>query len=102
MRKRKSEIKQEKTLTKFVAFSLCSVIIFTIISQIIFVQLGLEYTTLTTCFFSVFGGEVLSCALIKIFKLKGEEKKDAGICNTADDNGNNDFSDNSSDEEAVG
>lgn len=94
--------KKEKTLTRFVAFSLCSVIIFTIVSQIIFVQLGLEYTTLTTCFFSVFGGEVLSCALIKIFKLKGEEKKDAGVCNTADDNGNNDLSDNASDEGAVG
>lgn len=28
--------------------------------------------TLTTCFFGVFGGEILTCALIKIFKLKGD------------------------------
>lgn len=30
--------------------------------------------TLTTCFFGVFGGEILTCALIKIYKLK--ESKD--------------------------
>ena len=37
---------------------------------------GVERSTLTTCITGVFGGEVLSCALIKIFKLK-EENKDA-------------------------
>lgn len=59
-----------RSLTKFVVFSFAALIIYTIISQIIAVKTGTELSTLTTCFFSAFGGEVLACALIKIFKLK--------------------------------
>lgn len=59
-----------KTLTKFVIFSFASLIIFTIISQIVFLKTNVEMSSLTTCFFAAFGGEVLACALIKIFKLK--------------------------------
>lgn len=36
---------------------------------------GITHDTLTTCFFAVFGGEVVSCALIKIFKLKGTDNE---------------------------
>ena len=56
------------------AFSFACLIIYTIVSQVIAYRTGMELSTLTTCFFGAFGGEVLMCALIKIFKLK--EKKD--------------------------
>lgn len=59
-----------KSLTKFVIFSFTSLVLYTIISQLIFIKTFIEMQTLTTCFFAAFGGEVLACALIKIFKLK--------------------------------
>lgn len=63
-----------KSLTKFVIFSFAALILYTVVTQIIAVKMGgVELSTLTTCFFSAFGGEVLMCALIKIFKLKGGE-----------------------------
>lgn len=67
-------MKKHKSLTKFVVFSFVILIIYTIAASIIFCFTGTEMTTLTTCFFSTFGGEVLACAIIKIFKLKGEKK----------------------------
>lgn len=60
-----------KTLTKFVIFSFSCLICYTAISQIIAVlQPGTDLSTLTTCFFSAFGGEVLVCAVMKMLKLK--------------------------------
>lgn len=59
-----------KSLTKFVIFSFTSLVLYTIVSQLIFIKTSIEMQTLTTCFFAAFGGEVLACALIKIFKLK--------------------------------
>jgi preprotein translocase subunit SecY len=67
-------MKKVRSLTKFIVFSFVILIIYTIAASIIFCKTGAEMTTLTTCFFSTFGGEVLACAVIKIFKLK--EKKD--------------------------
>lgn len=72
-----------KSLTKFVVFSISALIIYTIVSQVVFVMTGMEYSTLTTCFYGAFGGEILMCALIKIFKLK--EK------NNIDDDGGIDY-----------
>lgn len=60
-----------KSLSKFVVFSFACLIAYTVISQVIAFKTGAELSTLTTCFFGAFGGEVLMCALIKIFKLKG-------------------------------
>lgn len=62
-----------ETLLKFIIFSFVMVIIYTVVA-ILFQILAHEElsSTLTTCFFMVFGGEVLSCALIKIFKLRRE------------------------------
>lgn len=56
-------------LDKYVIFSISCMILYTIVSQII--QTCTSYTndTLTTCFFAFFGGEIVTCALIKIFKL---------------------------------
>jgi hypothetical protein len=33
---------------------------------------GVTNDTLTTCVYGFFGGEIVTCALIKIFKLKGD------------------------------
>ena len=64
-----------KTLRKlsaldiYVICSIISLIIYTIISQIIAIRNGIILDTLTTCFFGFFGGEIVTCGLIKIFKL---------------------------------
>lgn len=63
-----------RSLTKFIIFSFAVLILYTIAAAVIFCVTGEEMATLTTCFFSTFGGEVLACAIIKIFKLKGEKK----------------------------
>ncbi len=47
-------------------------IAYTIAEMLLSSVCGISNDTLTTCFFGVFGGEVLMCALIKIFKLRGE------------------------------
>lgn len=67
-----------KTLDLYVIFSIAMMIIYTIVSQTIAVTSGVYLDTLTTCFFGFFGGEIVTCALIKIFKLK-EEKKESDI-----------------------
>lgn len=59
------------SLTWYVVFSIAILLIFTVIE--LFVS-PTTHDTLTTCIFACFGGEILSCALIKIFKLKGGDK----------------------------
>lgn len=71
--KRKKHI---PSLTKFVVFSLSMVILYTIIAIVYQWVSGSELSpTLTTCYFACLGGEVLSASLIKIFKLKEEDKQ---------------------------
>jgi hypothetical protein len=70
IQKIKSKFKNVKALDVYVTFSILSLIIFTIISQILSVYYGVILDTLTTCFFGFFGGEVVTCGLIKIFKLR--------------------------------
>lgn len=60
----------KRSLTKYVVFSIALLIIFSIAELIISIKTGNTHDTLTTCMFACFGGEILSCALIKIFKLK--------------------------------
>jgi len=74
--RRKRKKKRLKGLDKYVIFCFVSIIIYTIAQTVVTIKTGVESSTLTTCFFSVFGGEVLLCALIKKFKLKNESKKD--------------------------
>ena len=62
------------SLTYYVIFSIAVLLIYTTVEQIVSTISGISHDTLTTCFYSVFGGEILCCALIKIFKLK--EKND--------------------------
>lgn len=61
----------KKMLDKYVKFSIISIIVYSIVEMTVSSIIGIEHSTLTTCFYACFGGEILSCALIKIFKLKG-------------------------------
>lgn len=64
--------KKLNALDLYVIFSITALVIYTIVSQVLAVIKGLSLDTLTTCFFGFFGGEIVTCALIKIFKLKNE------------------------------
>lgn len=81
---RKLRKKRLNGLDKYVIFSISMLIIFTILSFYIALTKDLTLDTLTTCFFGFFGGEVVTCALIKIFKLRQ---------NNEDISGNDDLSD---------
>lgn len=59
-------------LDKYLIFSVTVLIIYTIIEQILSVKVGVERSTLTTCFYAAFGGEILSCVVIKVFNIKNE------------------------------
>ena len=74
-RRRQRKKKRLKGLDKYVIFCFVSIIIYTIAQTVVTIRTGVESSTLTTCFFSVFGGEILLCALIKRFKLKEEPKE---------------------------
>ena len=77
MRKPKTGIEQLRgspklsALDKYVIFSLANIVIFTIIAIIYQLISGQELSsTLVTCFFSCFGGELLLLAMIKRLKLR--------------------------------
>ena len=58
-------------LDKYVIFSFSNIIIFTIIALVYQFYTGNEISsTLITCFFGVFGGELLMLCMIKRLKLK--------------------------------
>lgn len=59
-------------LSAYVVFSLAMVVIMTIAILILTTMFDERYDTIYTVFISVFGGEILVSALIKIFKLKGD------------------------------
>lgn len=64
------------SLTKYVAFSIGALIAYTVAELVISTRSGQAHDALTGCVFGVFGGEILSCALIKIFKLKEDHNAD--------------------------
>lgn len=73
MKQIKKALFTARDLTKFIIFSFAMTIIYTVVAILFQAFTGETLSdTLTTCFFSVYGGEVLSCALIKVFKLKKE------------------------------
>lgn len=69
MRRRKKH-----SLTRYVVFSIAMIIMYTVSEFITTSITGISHDTLTTCFYACFGGEILSCALIKIFKLREEQR----------------------------
>ena len=74
----KEKIKNMPSLTKFIIFSFAVILVYTTIEFIFSTTTGISHDTLTTCLYACFGGEVLSCALIKVFKLKEENKEADG------------------------
>lgn len=70
----KSKFKNISALDVYVTFSILSLVVYTILSQLLAINYGVILDTLTTCFFGFFGGEIVTCGLIKIFKLKDKEK----------------------------
>lgn len=68
-------------LDRYVVFSLSVLLIYTCVALWASFK-GVMNDTLTTCVYACFGGEVLSCALIKIYKLKepgDEESKETDV-----------------------
>ncbi|MBQ7562776.1 MAG: hypothetical protein IJT16_02170 [Lachnospiraceae bacterium] len=63
-------MKNIPSLTIYVVFSIAVLIIYTIVEQILSTVTGIGHDTLTVSVFGAFGGEILFCCLIKIFKLK--------------------------------
>lgn len=67
----KRQKKKMKNLDKYVVFCFSNIIIFTITAVVVQVTTGMELSsTLITCFYGVFGGELLMLAMIKKLKLK--------------------------------
>lgn len=66
-------MKKLNGLDKYVIFSISVLLIFAIVEMIISTVTMVSHDTLITAIYGCFGGEILSCALIKIFKLKGED-----------------------------
>lgn len=64
------EKKKFHSLTLYVVFSILVLLVYTIVEQILSTVYGVSHDVLTTCVYAAFGGEILACALIKIFKLK--------------------------------
>ena len=72
-------VKKKKTLStldKYVIFSFVVLILFTITEIVVGAITQTEQTTLITCFFATFGGELLCLAMIKRLKLKNGCKND--------------------------
>ena len=61
-------------LDLYVIFSISVLVIYTIVTQVMLWKYITVNDTLTTCVYSFFGGELVTCAVIKIFKLKEEPK----------------------------
>jgi hypothetical protein len=69
---------QDIPLSTYVIFSIAVLLIYTVVSLILSV-FGVQNDTLTTCIFSTFGSECLTCGVIKVFKLHKEYKIKNGI-----------------------
>lgn len=68
--------KRIPSLTKYMIFSIGFVVIYTAAEFIVSTITGVSHDVLTGCVYSFFGGEIVTCGLIKIFKLKEENKNE--------------------------
>jgi hypothetical protein len=59
------------SLDKYVIFSISVTLIYTVAEFITSTITGIEKSTLSTCVYGFFAGEIVVAGLIKIFKLKG-------------------------------
>lgn len=69
-----STVRHRRTpsLTKYVVFSIAVLILYIIVELIVSTRTKVSHPDLSALVGSTFGGEILFCALIKIFKLKEE------------------------------
>ena len=61
-----------ENLTKYVIFSIAFVILYTVAEFIVSTITGVHHDTLTVAVYGFFGGEIVLCGMIKIFKLRRE------------------------------
>ena len=59
-----------KNLTKYVIFSIVVCIIYTISEFIVSTITNISHDVLTGCVYGFFGGEIVLCGMIKIFKIR--------------------------------
>lgn len=69
--------KKSSKLKYFVIFSIAMVVAYTAVCTTLTALTDKDFSSLYLGFLGVFGGEVMSCSLIKIFKLK--EKDNNGM-----------------------
>jgi len=62
-----------RSLTRYVVFSLAMIILYTVVVLVLSCFSIVIPEELTTGWYSVFGGEILLCCVIKLFKLKKED-----------------------------
>jgi len=62
-----------QSLTKYVVFSITVLIVYIIAEMIVSTVTGVAHPDLSTVVGSTFGGELLFCCVIRIFKLRSED-----------------------------
>lgn len=72
----KKRRKRFPSLSAYVIFSICVLLIYTVAELTLTAFTDISHDTLTTCLFATFGGEILTCAIIKIYKLKGANENE--------------------------
>ena len=63
------KLQERPSLDKYVIFSISVAIIYSTVEFIFSTLTGITHDVLTECVYKFFAGEVVVCALIKIFKL---------------------------------
>lgn len=73
--KQRSTKKSKKLsgLDKYIIFSFFVLITYSIFEFVVSTVTGVSHDTLTVALYGAFGGELLLCAVIKKYKLKGEQ-----------------------------
>lgn len=69
--------KKLNKIDRYLIFSIAALCVYTVIEQLLTIKLGFERSTLTTCFYGAFGGEILACCVIKVFNIKNEDREQA-------------------------
>ena len=59
-----------------VVFCIVFITAYTIVSTYIFTRYNIEATTLTTCVFAFYGGELMLCCLKRVFSNSEKSKKE--------------------------
>lgn len=67
--------KRIPSLTKFMVFSFGVLLVYTAVELVVSTMTGISHDTLSTCVYGCFGGiETLGCTVIKVFKIREENR----------------------------